>query len=136
MSLLAEEKAIELTCLRHTSAEVKGDRSRLKQIIVNLLDNAIKYTPEHGKIRIEVRAEKRHAYLEVSDNGIGIPNDDLIRIFDRFHRGDSVRSTSIHGAGLGLSIVRSICTAHGGTAYAENLADGGCKFVVELPLAD
>jgi heavy metal sensor kinase len=136
MSLLAEEKAIELTCLRHTSAEVKGDRSRLKQIIVNLLDNAIKYTPQHGKIRIEVRAEKRHAYLEVIDSGIGIPKEDLIRIFDRFHRADSVRSTAIHGAGLGLSIVRSICTAHGGTAYAENVADGGCKFVVELPLAD
>jgi heavy metal sensor kinase len=136
MSLLAEEKGIELTCLRHTSAEVKGDRSRLKQIIVNLLDNAIKYTPEHGKIRIEVRAEKRHAYLEVSDNGIGIPKDDLTRIFDRFHRADSVRSTAIHGAGLGLSIVRSICTAHGGTAYVENLANGGCKFVVRLPLAD
>ena len=136
MSLLAEEKAIELTCLRHTSAEVKGDRSRLKQIIVNLLDNAIKYTPEHGKIRIEVRAEKRHAYLEVSDNGIGIPKDDLTRIIDRFHRADSIRSTAVHGTGLGLSIVRSICTAHGGTAYAENLPDGGSKFVVELPLAD
>jgi heavy metal sensor kinase len=136
MSLLAEEKAIELTCLRHTSAEVKGDRSRLKQIIVNLLDNAIKYTPEHGKIRIEVRAEKRHAYLEISDNGIGIPKDDLTRIFDRFHRADSIRSTAVHGTGLGLSIVRSICTAHGGTAYAENLPDGGSKFVVELPLAD
>jgi heavy metal sensor kinase len=134
MSLLAEEKAIELTCLRHTAAEVKGDRSRLKQIIVNLLDNAIKYTAEHGTIRIDVRAEKRHAYLEVSDNGPGIPEEDLTRIFDRFHRADSVRS--IQGAGLGLSIVRSICTAHGGTAYAENLSGGGSKFVVQLPLAD
>jgi heavy metal sensor kinase len=136
MSLLAEEKEIELTCLRHTPAEVKGDRSGLKRIIVNLLDNAIKYTPAHGKVRIDVGAEKRHAYLQVSDNGIGVPKEDLTRVFDRFYRAESVRSTATGGAGLGLSIVHSICAAHGGTVYAENLASGGCRFVVQLPLAD
>jgi heavy metal sensor kinase len=136
MSLLAVEKEIELTCIRHTPAEVKGDRSGLKRVIVNLLDNAIKYTPAHGKIGIDVRAERRHAYLQVSDNGIGIPKEDLARVFDRFYRSESVRSTATGGAGLGLSIVRSICTAHGGTVYAENLTSGGCRFVVELPLAD
>jgi heavy metal sensor kinase len=136
MSLLAEEKEIELTCVRQTPAEVKGDRSGLKRVIVNLFDNALKYTPAHGKIRIDVRAEKRHAYLEVSDNGIGIPKEDLTRVFDRFYRPESVRSTTTGGAGLGLSIVRSICMAHGGTVYAENLTGGGCRFVVQLPLAD
>lgn len=136
MHLLAVEKEIELTCTRHTPAEVKGDRSGLKRVIVNLLDNAIKYTPAHGKITIDVRAEKRHAYLEVSDNGIGIPQEDLTRVFDRFYRSESVRSTAPGGTGLGLSIVRSICSAHGGTVYAENLSSGGCRFVVQLPLAD
>jgi heavy metal sensor kinase len=136
MSLLAVEKEIELICVRHTPAEVKGDRSGLKRVIVNLLDNAIKYTPAHGKVRIDVRAEKRHAYLQVSDNGIGVPKEDLTRVFDRFYRAESVRSTSTGGAGLGLSIVHSICTAHGGTVYAENLTSGGSRFVVQLPLAD
>jgi heavy metal sensor kinase len=136
MSLLAEEKEIELICVRHTPAEVKGDRSGLKRIIVNLLDNAIKYTPAHGKVRIDVRAEKRHAYLQVSDNGIGVRKEDLIRVFDRFYRAESVRSTATGGTGLGLSIVHSICAAHGGTVYAENLTGGGSRFVVTLPLAD
>lgn len=136
MSLLADEKGIELTCIRHTPAEVKGDRSGLKRVIVNLLDNAIKYTPPHGKVWIDVRAEKRHAYLQVSDNGIGVPKEDLTRVFDRFYRAESVRSTTTTGAGLGLSIVHSICTAHGGTVHAENLTSGGCRFVVQLPLAD
>jgi heavy metal sensor kinase len=135
MSLLAEEKQIELTCIRHSPAEVKGDRSRLKQVIVNLLDNAIKYTPEGGKIGIEIRADKRHAYLEVIDTGLGIQEDDLPRIFDRFYRAESVRSVAIEGAGLGLSIVWSICYAHGGSVSANNTPGGGSRFTVRLPLA-
>jgi heavy metal sensor kinase len=136
MSLLAEEKGVELRYRSNPRVEVRGDRSRLKQVIVNLLDNAIKYTPSHGKIALEVRAAKGHAYLEVSDTGIGVPAEDLRRIFDRFYRVDQVRSRTIEGAGLGLSIVWSICTAHGGTVYAENLAGGGSRFTAELPLAD
>jgi heavy metal sensor kinase len=135
MALLAEEKKIDLTCIRRSPAEVEGDRSRLKQVIVNLLDNAIKYTPDGGRITIETRAEKRHALMELTDTGIGIPKEDLPRIFDRFYRADSVRSSDIGGAGLGLSIVWSICSAHGGTVYAENLPSGGSRFTVKLPLA-
>jgi signal transduction histidine kinase len=136
MSLLAEEKGVELHCTRNQRVEVKGDGSRLKQVVVNLLDNAIKYTPENGKIALEVRAAKGHAYLEVSDTGIGVPSGDLRRIFDRFYRVDQVRSRATEGTGLGLSIVWSICSAHGGTVHADNLPEGGCRFTVELPLAD
>ena len=136
MGLLAEEKGVELQCTRHPRVEVKGDGSRLKQVIVNLLDNAIKYTPAKGKIALDVRAAKGDAYLEVRDTGIGVPSEDLRRIFDRFYRVDQVRSRAIEGAGLGLSIVWSICSAHGGTVYAANLPDGGCRFTVRLPLAD
>lgn len=136
MSLLAEEKGVELYCSSSPRVDVRGDRSRVKQVIVNLLDNAIKYTPKTGKIALEVRAAKGHAYLEVSDTGIGVPSEDLRRIFDRFYRVDRVRSRAIEGTGLGLSIVWSICTAHGGTVYAENLAGGGSRFTAELPLAD
>jgi len=136
MSLLAEEKGVELRCTRNHRVEVKGDGSRLKQVVVNLLDNAIKYTPENGSIALEVRAAKGHAYLEVSDTGIGVPSGDLRRIFDRFYRVDQVRSRAIEGAGLGLSIVWSICSAHGGTVHADNLPGGGCRFTVMLPLAD
>ena len=136
MSLLAVEKGVGLLCKRNPRVEVRGDRSRLKQVIVNLLDNAIKYTPRDGKIELDVRAAKGHAYLEVSDTGIGVPAEDLRRIFDRFYRVDQVRSRGIHGAGLGLSIVWSICSAHGGTVSAENLDSGGCRFTAKLPLAD
>jgi heavy metal sensor kinase len=136
MGLLAEEKGVELRCTRHPRVEVKGDGSRLKQVIVNLLDNAIKYTPANGKIALDVRAAKGDAYLEVSDTGVGVPSEDLRRIFDRFYRVDQVRSRSIEGAGLGLSIVWSICSAHGGAVYAANLPEGGCRFTVRLPLAD
>ena len=136
MTLLAEEKGVELRCTSNSRVEVRGDRSRLKQVIVNLLDNAIKYTPEKGRVALDVRAAKGHAYLEVIDTGIGVPTIDLRRIFDRFYRVDQVRSRAIQGTGLGLSIVWSICTAHGGTVYAENLASGGSRFTAELPLAD
>ena len=136
MSLLAEEKGVELHCTRNQRVEVKGDGSRLKQVVVNLLDNAIKYTPANGKIALDVRAAKGHAYLEVSDTGIGVPSEDLRRIFDRFYRVDQVRSRATEGTGLGLSIVWSICSAHGGTVHADNLPEGGCRFTVRLPLAD
>ena len=112
-----------------------GDRFRLKQVIVNLLDNAIKYSPDGGEITLATRLEDSQAVLEVADSGPGIPAEALPQIFDRFFRADSVRTHSISGAGLGLSIVRSICLAHGGNVEAINRAEGGCCIVVRLPLA-
>ena len=132
---LADEKNVVLTAQAQGRVEVEGDRVRLKQVVVNLLDNAIKYTPEGGTVTVGVNVSDRQAQLEVSDSGPGIPPSDLPHVFDRFFRADQVRLGTIAGAGLGLSIVQSICTAHGGLVKAENHANGGCRFVVQLPLA-
>src|SRR5579864_2232489 len=114
MSLLAEDKGIDVTCEATMGVWVAGDRSRLKQVVVNLLDNAIKYTLDGGTVTLSVGAESGQAVLEVSDNGIGIPAAALPRIFERFFRVDQARSREQGGAGLGLSIVKSICAAHHG----------------------
>ena len=134
MCLLAEDKAITITSHAPRPVLIEGDRARLKQVIVNLLDNAIKYTPDGGKIRMSVLACDDHAVLEVEDNGIGIPAAAQPHIFERFFRVDKARSREMGGAGLGLSIVKSICAAHGGRVdFQSNEGRGSC-FNVELPL--
>ena len=100
-------------CESTPGVTVEGDRARLKQVIVNLLDNAIKYTPRGGRVRLSVRRESGYAVLEVADDGIGIPAEALPHVFKRFYRVDTSRSREQGGAGLGLAIVKSICTAHG-----------------------
>jgi heavy metal sensor kinase len=135
MYLLAEDKGISMTCAASPGAWVNGDRARLKQVVVNLFDNAIKYTPQHGAVTVTVRAVDSKAVLEVADNGIGIPPEALPRIFDRFFRVDKARSRELGGAGLGLSIVKSICTAHHGRVEASSSPGQGSRFRVELPLA-
>jgi heavy metal sensor kinase len=135
MFLLAEDKKIDLACTAPKGVWVEGDRARLKQVVVNLLDNAIKYTPEGGEVVLAVNTIDSKAVLEVADNGVGIPADALPRIFDRFFRVDKARSRELGGAGLGLSIVKSICTAHHGHVEASSTPGQGSRFRVELPLA-
>jgi heavy metal sensor kinase len=136
MRLLAEDKNISVRCVAKARVEVEGDRSRLKQVIVNLLDNAIKYTPENGRVQVKVSATNGNAVLEIEDSGAGIPSDALPHIFSRFFRADKARSRSLGGAGLGLSIVKAICTAHGGKVEAQSKEGNGSCFRVELPLAN
>ena len=114
---------------------MEADRARLKQVIVNLVDNAIKYTPNGGKVSLSVKTEDGRAHMEVADTGIGISLADQPRIFERFFRVDEARSRDLGGAGLGLSIVKSICTAYGGTVGVESTKGVGSRFKVELPLA-
>lgn len=137
MSLLAEEKQITLSI--HTQYRVfsQGDPERIKQVVVNLLDNAIKYTPRSGEIGLSVKEENHKAVLEISDNGIGIAAAELSHVFERFYRTDKVRSRELGGAGLGLSIVRSIIQAHGGNVDILSRGEGkGTLCRVELPLAE
>ena len=101
MSLLAEDKGISISCDASQPVPVKGNRVRLKQVVVNLLDNAIKYTPAKGAIQLRVLAVNGHAVLEVEDNGIGIPPDALPHVFERFYRVDQARSADSESAGLG-----------------------------------
>ena len=135
MSLLAEDKNIQVTCSAAEPVWVEGDQARLKQVVVNLLDNAIKYTLQGGAVGLSVSAIDSKAVLEVMDNGIGIPAEALPRVFDRFFRVDKARSRELGGAGLGLSIVKSICTAHHGRVEASSPPGQGSRFRVELPLA-
>ena len=110
-----------------------GDRSKLGQIIYNLIDNAIKYTPEGGEIRVTLASEGRNAVLTVTDNGIGIPEDDQAHIFDRFYRVDKARSRATGGTGLGLSIVRQMVQLHGGEITVASAPEKGSVFTVTLP---
>ena len=135
MRLLAEEKHIHLDCNGAESVEVEADPARLKQVVVNLLDNAIKYTPESGRVSISVMKQDGRAVLEIADTGIGISRDDLPHIFDRFYRADKARSREMGGTGLGLSIVRSICLAHDGQVKVQSTEGQGSMFHIELPLA-
>jgi len=113
---------------------VEGDRTRLQQVIVNLVDNAIKYTQEGGEIEINVGSEGSSAILEVADNGPGIPALALPHVFERFYRADKARSRANGGAGLGLSIVKAICAAHSAEVKVSSQEGRGCRFRVELPL--
>ena len=135
MSLLAEDKEISIACDARQPVPVKGNRVRLKQVIVNLLDNAVKYTPVKGAIQLRVLAVNGHAVLEVEDNGIGIPPAALPHIFERFYRVDPARSTDSESVGLGLAIVKSICSAHGAEVEAESVIGKGSRFRVKLPVA-
>jgi heavy metal sensor kinase len=135
VNLLAVDKGISISCDASQPVPVKGNRVRLKQVIVNLLDNAIKYTPAKGGIHLRVLAINGSAVLEVEDNGIGIPPDALPHIFERFYRVDQVRSGDSESAGLGLSIVRSICAAHEAEVEVQSTVGSGSWFCVRLPLS-
>jgi len=134
MRLMADEKKITVSMDAPMPVRVIGDTQRLKQVIVNLFDNATKYTPTDGKIDLTVKAAGSKALFTVKDNGTGIPADALPHIFERFYRADKARSRAIEGAGLGLSIVQTICQAHGGVARVESKEDVGTLLTVELPL--
>ena len=134
MALLADEKSIRLRTHGTVGVQVEGDRTRLQQVIVNLIDNAIKYTQEGGEVQISARKEETIAVLEVSDNGPGIPAECLPHVFERFYRADKARSRASGGAGLGLSIVKAICAAHGGDVEVSSQDGRGSSFRVELPL--
>ncbi|MDB6089815.1 MAG: Integral rane sensor signal transduction histidine kinase [Gammaproteobacteria bacterium] len=135
ISLLAEDKNITLVCEASTNVPVEGDRARLKQVVVNLLDNAIKYTPNGGRIRMKITREGDYALLDVSDDGIGIPPEALSHVFKRFYRVDGSRSREQGGAGLGLSIVKSICAAHGAQVEVASVPGKGSSFRIRQPLA-
>ena len=134
MRLLAEEKHLELRFDGTQPAEVEGDPLRLKQIVVNLVDNAIKYTPFGGSVSVSAFPEDEKAVLEVADTGIGIPKEAASQVFDRFFRVDKARSRQLGGTGLGLAIVKSICTAYNGSVSVKKAEGSGSIFRVELPL--
>lgn len=115
-------------------ATIMGDVDRLKQLLINLVENAIKYTPAGGEVRISLSKKAGWAQLEVADNGIGIPAENLPHIFDRFYRVDKARTRAQGGSGLGLSIAQWIAQAHGGAIRVSSTVGEGTTFTVTLPL--
>lgn len=115
------------------AAPVMADRDKLRQVLTNLVSNAVKYTGEGGHIGIAVRQEPDAAVLEVWDDGIGIPQGDHARIFERFYRADQSRSRKTGGAGIGLAIAKAIVQAHGGTIAVQSSPGQGSRFTVRLP---
>ncbi len=113
--------------------KVLADQGQLEQVLLNLLDNAIKYTPDGGDVAIEISTNQGRLQISVSDTGIGIPSKDLPRIFERFYRVDEGRSREQGGTGLGLSIVKHIVQLHGGEITVSSEAGKGSKFTVTLP---
>ena len=134
MKLLANEKSIHLHCLIDADVRVLGDRARLKQVVVNLIDNAIKYTPQGGYVTVKVRATEGKALLQVIDTGLGMSAEVISHVFERFYRADKARSRDSGGAGLGLAIVKAICSAHGAEVQVSSQEGKGSTFHIELPL--
>ncbi len=135
--LAMEAKGLELVKqVDQPVGQISGDRNRLQQVMWNLLTNAIKFTPEGGRIQIRLSQHDGHARLGISDSGIGIKPDFLPFMFERFRQADSSSKRRYGGLGLGLAIVRHLVELHGGTVWAESGGEGkGATFVVDLPLA-
>ncbi|MFH0771327.1 MAG: ATP-binding protein [Candidatus Omnitrophota bacterium] len=114
--------------------KVFADESRLSQVVLNLLDNAIKYTAA-GAIKISAAAQDKFVRVDISDTGVGISEDDLPRIFERFYRVDKARSKELGGTGLGLSIVKHIVSAHGGQVFVKSEPGRGSTFSFTIPFA-
>ncbi|HEU4759631.1 MAG TPA: HAMP domain-containing sensor histidine kinase [Dehalococcoidia bacterium] len=132
----ARDDRHELIASVDERVRLTGDRERLAQMVSNLLDNAAQYTPEGGQIELRLRRLDGRARLEVSDTGIGIPQEDIRRVFDRFYRGEGARAAYAEGVGLGLAIVKYVAEAHGGAVGAKSEPGKGSRFTVDLPLSD
>lgn len=137
MKPLADSKGIGITLQAPSPLTIYGDQERLKQLLYLLLDNAIKYTPNDGRVDITLSIEKQERHptfsLQVKDTGIGISSEDMEKIFDRFYRVDKARSRQTGGYGLGLSIAKWIVEAHKGTIQVESKVGEGSIFTVKIP---
>jgi signal transduction histidine kinase len=127
-------KSVTITVTDIDQVRIMGDSDRLKQLLINLIGNAINYTPAGGDVRISLSKTELWARIVVSDSGVGIPEKDLPHIFDRFYRVDKARSRAQGGSGLGLSIAKSIVEAHGGDIYVTSEVGKGTTFAVALPV--
>ncbi len=133
MSLVAQEKGVDLTYEAADGCTVLATKDEIYQVIYNLTDNAVKYSAVGGTVQVSLMAEENQVVLSVTDNGAGIPEEDLPRIFERFYRVDKARSRAAGGTGLGLSIVSDTVKRRGGTVSAANRPQGGAVFTVCWP---
>lgn len=131
---LAQKRGQEIHMQIADSCEMFADPGKLAQVCYNIIENAIKYTPDGGRITVSLHRSGRDAVLEIADTGVGIPQEDLPHIFDRFYRVDKARSRDTGGTGLGLSIVKQIVRLHAGSVTVQSEKDRGTTFTVQLPV--
>ncbi len=132
--ILAESQKIQVKLLDCEPVVVVGDRHRLRQLLLNLADNAIKYNQPAGKVTFSLRRNHDMAEFKITNNGAGIPPESLPRVFDRFYRVDPARSSEVEGCGLGLSIAKWIVETHRGTIQIESIPSSLTTIIVKLPL--
>jgi two-component system, OmpR family, sensor histidine kinase BaeS len=130
----AQQKSVKLEVRAPERLELHGDPDRIAQVLSNLLDNALRYTPENGTVCIALESTKNTARVIVSDSGQGLPSESLEHVFDRFYRVDESRNRSSGGSGLGLAIARTILELHGGKISVQNKLEGGAEFICALPV--
>jgi two-component system, OmpR family, heavy metal sensor histidine kinase CusS len=133
MQIAADEEGVHLSAQGLSPGRVRGDADRLRQLLINVLDNAIKYTPSGGSVTVKCTTAAGGALIEVIDSGVGIPPENLQDVFERFYRLDASRSRGIDGTGLGLALCRSIAVAHRGRIWIESEPGRGTKVSLELP---
>ena len=133
LASLAERKSIHVTVSRDESAVVSGEENELRTVVSNLMGNALKFTPEEGRVGVEVTTSDEEVVLTVSDDGCGIDSDELEHVFSRFFRGDFARRSEIQGTGLGLAIVQGVVQRHGGTVDITSKVGVGTSVTVTLP---
>ena len=126
-------RGVHLALGAEDQAIIVGDRDRLKQVLLNLVDNAVKYTPQGGKVTLSLAKDEAWVKITVQDTGIGIASENIPNLFDRFYRVDKSR-TGPGGTGLGLAIVKHLAQVMGGTVVAANAPGGGAIFTVRLPV--
>jgi two-component system phosphate regulon sensor histidine kinase PhoR len=131
----AEERRIRLRTELRPNVAMRGDRAQLGLLLSNLIDNAVRYTPSRGTVRVRLDGGESRAVLQVTDTGEGIPAGELPRIFERFYRVDKARARQTGGTGLGLAIVRHVAESHGGTVTVDSELGRGTTFTVTLPVA-
>ncbi len=134
--LPADARRIDVVSGGNRGVTVRGDEAQIVTALVNLVDNAIHYSPEHTRVAIGVRRHGSDVEISVSDQGIGIAERDLERVFERFYRADPARSRATGGTGLGLAIVKHIATNHGGAVTVWSVEGSGSTFTLRLPAAD
>jgi len=134
INVLCQDKGLLPELNANENVRVKGDKGKLRRLFLNILDNAIRYTPRGGVISISLSREGQNALVTIRDTGIGISPEHIPHIFDRFYRVDKARSRSEGGSGLGLAICKYIVEAHSGEISVESQAGKGSTFSIRLPL--
>ena len=136
LQLLADQKAIRLEVQAEPNLpeSMDADRALLQQAVYNLVENAIKYTPQHGQVTLHIRLVQSSIVFEIQDTGIGISPADLPRLFEKFFRGSQREARLERGSGLGLAIVRSIAERHGGRVWVESVLGQGSTFFLLIPM--